>query len=105
MPKNLSEEQQKALEERKAEADALRIEYRKLEKNPAFMDIVAKAKMLAEISTRAAIDGVGYDAQGHQVDISPDKASRLLGEAAGLQKLVAYVDRQLTTLTPSSQKD
>ncbi len=104
MPKNITPEQQKVLDERKAEADALKISYRKLAKNPAFLDILAKAKLFSEMATKAAVDGVAYDSGGNQIDLSPDKSARLLGESAGLNKLVAYVERQLAT-NPQKQAD
>lgn len=105
MPPKLTEAQQKAAEERKAIADALKIDYRKAAKNPALVDILAKAKLFADMATKAATDGVAYDAKGNEIEIGPDKTARLLGEAAGLHKLIAYVERQMTPPTPKPSQD
>lgn len=90
--------------ERKSTSDSLKIEYTKLRKNPAMLDLRAKLKAFSEWHLKVAKDGVGYrktgtDANGKDImEIvyhTNNKRVSELDRAAGLQEGIDYLDRQL----------
>jgi hypothetical protein len=94
------------VEEQSKEVDAIKHSYARIKDEPAFRDLLAKAKSFAAYHTKMAKDGVGYrdtgefDAKGKPVQeiVYYDQAKRLseLDKASGIEELEGYVLRQLT---------
>lgn len=89
-----------------ADIESIRHSYARIKDEPAFQDILAKAKSFAGYHTKMAKDGVGYrdtgqfDEKGKPIQeiVYYDQPKRLseLDKASGIEELEAYVLRQLT---------
>lgn len=100
-------EQKKRNEEMVQDIDAMRHSYARIKDEPAFQDILAKAKSFAAYHLKMAKDGVGYRDTGEfdsknkpiQEVVYYDQPKRLseLDKAAGIEELEGYILRQLTT--------
>jgi len=104
--------QQKQAARRKRSADmaaevaGLQHSYARIKDEPAFQDLLAKAKSFAAYHTKMAKDGVGYRDTGEfkengqpvQEVVYYDQAKRLseLDKASGIEELEGYILRQLT---------
>lgn len=95
---------QKKNEERASIINELRVSYKKIREEPAFQDILAKAKQFAGYHLKMAKDGVGFRETGQKdeegnplqetVFFDKDKRTTELDKAAGIEELVAYLERQ-----------
>lgn len=91
---------------RASEVDSLRHSYARIKDEPAFLDILAKAKSFAAYHAKMAKDAVGYrdtgqfDDKGKAIqEIVYYKGEKRLAEldkAAGIEELEDYILRQLT---------
>lgn len=91
---------------RASEIDSIKHSYARIKDEPAFLDILAKAKSFAGYHTKMAKDGVGYrdtgqfDEKGKPIQeiVYYDQPKRLseLDKASGIEELEDYVLRQLT---------
>ncbi len=100
-------EQKRKAEERAAELDSLKHSYARIKDEPAFQDILEKAKSYAAYHTKMAKDGVGYRDTGRFDDnnkaiqeiVYYDQPKRLseLDKAAGIEELEDYIKRQITS--------
>jgi len=91
---------------RASEVDSLRHSYARIKDEPAFIDILAKAKSFAAYHAKMAKDAVGYrdtgqfDEKGKAIqEIVYYKGEKRLAEldkAAGIEELEDYILRQLT---------
>lgn len=93
-------------EARVSEVQSLKHSYAQIQNEPAFLDILAKAKSFAGYHTKMAKDGVGYrdtgrfDENGKPIQeiVYYDQPKRLseLDKASGIEELEDYILRQLT---------
>lgn len=91
---------------RASEVDSIKHSYARIKDEPAFRDILAKAKSFAAYHTKMAKDGVGYRDTGEvdennrpkQEIVYYEPAKRLseLDKASGIEELEDYMLRQLT---------
>jgi hypothetical protein len=91
---------------RASEIDSIKHSYARIKDEPAFRDILAKAKSFAAYHTKMAKDGVGYrdtgrfDENGKPIQeiVYYDQPKRLseLDKASGIEELEDYMLRQLT---------
>ena len=101
----------KAAHKEKTQARAAAIEtiqhsYARIKDEPAFVDILAKAKSFAAYHTKMAKDAVGYRDTGEVYEngkpvqevvyYDQDKRVSELDKAAGIEELEDYILRQLT---------
>jgi len=99
-------EQKKRNAEMAEEVDSLRHSYARIKDEPAFQDILKKAKSFAAYHNKMAKDGVGYrdtgrfDEKGNAIqEIVYYTGEKRLGEldkASGIEELEDYILRQLT---------
>lgn len=91
-------------EERKRVEDGLKSAYAAIADDPAFKDILAKARQFAAYHTKVAKDRVGMRANGTNAsgetkyeEYNLTEAERLanLDNAAGIEELLAYIERKL----------
>ena len=104
--KKLEAHEQK-VRERTREQELIKHEFAKLKDNPVILDIQKKAKSLADYHTKVAKDGVGFKKntvatehglkeEQEVVYLTHEKRVTELDKAAGLEELLAYLDRMLT---------
>jgi len=103
------EEHKRKSAERAAETDSLQHSYARIKDEPAFKDILAKAKSFAAYHTKMAKDGVGYrdtgqfDAKGDAIQeiVYYDQPKRLseLDKASGIEELEGYILRMLNPVS------
>lgn len=103
-------QQKKRNEEMAQDVDAMRHSYARIKDEPAFRDILAKAKSFAAYHTKMAKDGVGYRDTGEFdernqpkqeiVYYTNEKRVSELDKAAGIEELEDYIQRQLGAAKP-----
>lgn len=88
--------------------------YIKEQENPVLLDVMKKLKSFADYHTKMAKDGVGVRNTGHKLEngeaemetiyYSSEKRLSELDKAAGLEEMLAYVERQFEVApTPKKQ--
>lgn len=97
---------QKANEQRAQTENELRISYKKIKDEPAFQDILTKAKQFAGYHLKMAKDGVGFRETGQRDDsgnpvqetVFFDQHKRVteLDKAAGIDEIVGYIEGRVT---------
>jgi hypothetical protein len=112
----VKDEHQKKANERANKQNELKVSYKKIIDEPAFKDILAKAKQFAAYHLTLAKDGVGYQQTGGKDDsgnplqatvfFSHEKRVTELDKAAGIEELSNYIERQVSeeALTPVAPK-
>lgn len=93
------------VEEQSKEIDAIKHSYARIKDEPAFRDLLAKAKSFAAYHTKMAKDGVGYRDTGQFdernkpiqeiVYYTNEKRVSELDKAAGIEELEDYILRQI----------
>lgn len=108
----VKEVHQKAAKDRASKQNELKVSYKKIKDEPAFKDILAKAKSFHDYHLKLAKDGIGYQQTGGKdefgnpiqqtVFFSHEKRVTELDKAAGVEELFLYIERQITdeALTP-----
>lgn len=97
---------QKANRERLDAINKLKISYKKIKNEPAFLDLLGKAKSFAAYHEKIGRDGVGYRATGEKdssgndkmilVDFAGEKRLFEFERNAGIQEVVDYIERQIS---------
>lgn len=112
----VKEEHQKKANERASAQNDLKLSYKKIMSEPAFLDILSKAKQFASYHLTLAKDGVGFQQTGEQdasgnakqatVFFSHEKRVTELDKAAGIEELSGYIERQIAddALVPIAPK-
>jgi hypothetical protein len=93
------------VEEQTKEIEAVKHSYARIKDEPAFRDLLAKAKSFAAYHTKMAKDGVGYrdtgqfDEKGKPIQeivyYTNEKRVSELDKAAGIEELEDYILRQI----------
>jgi hypothetical protein len=100
--KELHEKKQK---ERLEKAQELKTHYASVKENPAFVDILEKARQFKAWHNKLAVDGVGaknlgVDDSGAPIIedfyLSDSQVARELGGAAALEQLIVYIENKLS---------
>lgn len=97
---------QKANKQRTRNENELRISYKNIKDEPAFQDILAKARQFAGYHLKMAKDGVGYRETGAKDDTGNpiqetvffDQHKRVteLDKAAGIDEIVGYIEGRVS---------
>lgn len=115
-PQAKKEEHQKKANERANHQNELKISYKKIMNEPAFLDILKMAKQYSAYHLKLAKDGVGYQQTGAKDDsgnpvqatvfFSHEKRVTELDKAAGVEEITDYIERQISDegLTPITPK-
>ena len=75
------------------ELNDLRLEYRSIKDSAAFGDILRFARQMSAYHTKVAKDGVAYNEKAETVNLDPQKRLSELDRAAGIEEIVAYLER------------
>ena len=93
-------------EERKQNAEELKIQYHEIKDSPALADILQHAKSFRNFHQKLASDGVGAkvvsdpDVKGGQrvveYELTDSQTFRELGGASALEELITYIENKLS---------
>lgn len=97
-------EQRKAL---KGDQAALLVSYKKLQKDPAFLDLMKNVNDFIKYHQKLAQDGIGYTIKSvdgktvqEEKHFTPSERTGHLDKAAGIQEIIDFVGRKFQKLEP-----